>query len=116
MAEVLKLERLDAYGFYRVRVVETETGIPDVAEVQTEEFTLRLVRNAGTPLEQAAAELARMRTAPTEDAARVAWERALTRLRRLQGFASLGVIPDNDPRLVTLRQTVRDGLVAFGNL
>ena len=116
MAETLRLERLDAFGLYRVRVVESESGIPGVDEVQTEEFTLRLVKDGGTPLEQATAELARMRAGPVVDPAREAWERALARLRRVHGYVSLGVIPDNDPRLAQLRQTVRDGLAAFGNL
>lgn len=116
MAEALRLERLDSFGLYRVRVVESESGIPGVDEVQTAEFTLRLVKDAGSPLEQAAAELVRMRATPVVDPTREAWERALARLRRVHGYVALGVIPDNDPRLVALRQTVRDGLAAFGNL
>lgn len=118
MAERIKLEPRDNLGTYRVYVVDDYaqggSGLSEVA-VFTFEFTLS--PTGGTPMEQATARLAQLRTAPpATDPAREAWERALARLRRAQGFVALGVIPDNDARLVNLRQTVRDGLVAYGNL
>ena len=51
-----------------------------------------------------------------EDPAFVAWRKAVDRLRRATELIDQGVLLTTDARVVNLRQIVRDGLPAYGEL
>lgn len=110
---MVTIDALDSKGMYRVTV--TEPWAAGGGEVIVDQFEFRVDPNGPTAQEQAQALLA-ARVETPEDPGRAAWSAALARLRRIQGFIALGVIPDNHPKVVELRQTVFNGLANYGGL